>query len=119
MELEEKAKLLSEKYLDNSKISFEIEHFDDKQLNPRGWQYKKFGNSTKGRDKLQNCRENMKLIENNGECARNDSDPRYYESLLFMDENKVIEVRTSPSRSGNTCLYTFFTVIKNDNKIFE
>ena len=119
MEAEEKAKLLSEKYLNNSDVSFEIEHFDDRQLNPRGWQYKKFGNSTKGRDKLTYCRENMKLIEDNGKCARNDSDLRYYENSIFIDENKVVEVRTSPSRSGNTCSYSFFTVIKNDNKTLE
>lgn len=119
MEAEEKAKLLSEKYLNNSDVSFEIEHFDDRQLNPRGWQYKKFGNSTKGRDKLAYCRENMNLIEDNGKCARNDSDLRYYENSIFVDENKVIEVRTSPSRSGNTCSYSFFTVTKNDNKSLE
>ena len=116
MEAEEKAKLLSEKYLNNNDVSFEIEYFEDRQLNPIGWQYKKFGNSTKGRDKLTHCRKDMKLNEDNGKCARNDSDLRYYENSIYTNENKVIELKTSPSRSGNTCLYTFFTVTKNDNK---
>ncbi len=112
MEAEEKAKFFSEKFLDNSKVTFVKEDFEDRRLNPRGWQYKRYGNSTKGEEKLKFCRENMKLLEDNGKCARNDSDLRYYEDLIFIDENNVVEVTTSPSRSGNTCSYSFFTVTK-------
>jgi len=106
MEAEEKANIFSEKFLDNCKVTFVKEHFDDRKLNPRGWQYKKYGNSTKGEEKLKFCRENMKLLEDNGKCARNDSDPRYYQNLIFADENNVVEVSTSPSRAIHAPIYS-------------
>ena len=45
-----------------------------------------------GKEKLKFCRENMKLVEDNGRCAKNDSDPRYYEHLVFTDNNSIVEV---------------------------
>lgn len=112
MEAEEKAKLFSEKYLNNCDVNFQIDQFKDRQLNTRGWQYKKYGNSSKGKDKLIYCQEHMNLVEDNSKGAKNDHNLRYYKKLIFMDENSVIEVNTSPSRSGNTCTYSFFTVTK-------
>lgn len=112
MEIEEKANIISKKYLNNCKVIFKIEQFDDRTLSRKGWQYKKYGNSTKGSDMLKDCRENMELMSDDSKCARNDSDLRYYEKSTYMDNNNVIQVSTSPSRSGNTCSYTFFIVSK-------
>ena len=110
MDIEYRVNQLSERFLNTTNVDFKIEHFDDRQLSPRGWQYKRYGNSTKGKDKLLYCRNNMELIEDKGRCARNDSDPRYYEELIFKENNTLIQVSTSPSRSGRTCSYTFLTI---------
>lgn len=113
MDKSEKAKYLSQKYLNNTNVTFKIEDFNDRQLNPRGWQYKKFGNSSEGSNKLNYCRENMNLVEDNSKYAKNDYDFRYEQHLIFVNEDIVIEVSTSPSRSGNNCSYSFFTVEKD------
>ena len=38
--------------------------------------------------------------------------------LIFKENNTLIQVSTSPSRSGRTCSYTFLTItiIQQDNK---
>jgi len=78
----------------------------DNTYSPKGWQYKRYGNSTVGKALLTKCRAEMTKVQDDGKCARNDSDPRYYASEVFKDNDTVIRISTSPSRSGNSCTYT-------------
>jgi hypothetical protein len=87
----------------------------DNTYNPKGWQYKKYGNSTLGKSLLDECREKMTKVQDDGKCARNDSDPRYYVDEIFKDDNKVIRITTSPSRSGNSCTYSVTQLLKVEN----
>ena len=78
----------------------------DNTYSPRGWQYKKYGNSTLGKELLDKCRGEMTKVQDDGKCARNDSDPRYYAKEVFKNDDTVIRISTSPSRSGNSCTYS-------------
>ena len=97
-------------HLNGAKVEVLSETFDDRTLNPRGWQYKKYGNSHLGADKLKQCEKEMDLIEDSSKCARNDSDPRYFKKLLFKKDNTLVYVGSSPSRSGNSVSYNFTTI---------
>jgi hypothetical protein len=108
--MEKRAELLSARFLNNNHVVYEIEELEDRDYDPKGWQYKRYGNSTKGKDKLAYLKKNMQLVADNSQSAKNDSDPRYYENLVFMDDRCVIEVQTKPARSGKTCKYSFFKV---------
>ena len=92
------------------KYTVVVEH--DRKYSPRGWQFRRFGNSVKGHAMFQDLKKGCTILDDLGKSAnRNDSDPRYYEHLILQDENNnIVEVITNPSRSGNSCAYSFFVV---------
>lgn len=93
--------------IDNeAKLEYSKYELHDNTYSPRGWQFKKYGNSTKGKELLDKCRNEMVQVQDDGKCARNDSDPRYYAKETYKEDNMVIRISTSPSRSGNSCTYS-------------
>lgn len=95
------------KYLGRSNIEPIIEVFNDTKYSPRGWQYKKFGNSSNGYNKLLKIKQEMEELEYFCKDTRSDYDLRAYQNYVFFGNNSIITVNTSPSRSGNSCTYTF------------
>ena len=95
------------KYLGRTNISPIIEVFNDIKYSPRGWQYKKFGNSSDGYNKLKKLKYEMKELEYFCKDTRNDYDLRAYQTYVFSGDYSIITVTTSPSRTGNSCTYTF------------
>lgn len=98
-----------EKYLGKIDINSIEEVFNDRKYSPRGWQYKKFGNSSAGYDKLLKCKQEMKELQYFCKDSRNDYDLRAYNTYIFYGDNIIVTVSNSPSRSGNSCTYTFNT----------
>ena len=87
----------------------------DNTYSPKGWQYKRYGNSILGKTLLDKCRLEMEKVQDDGRCAKNDSDPRYYAREVFKDTNGVIRISTSPSRSGNSCTYSIIELKRLKN----
>ena len=100
---------------EEGEFDFSKYELHDNTYSPRGWQYKKYGNSIKGKTLLDKCRAEMIKVEDGGKCARNDSDPRYYAKETLKDDNMVIRISTSPSRSGNSCTYSVIQLVKGKN----
>lgn len=99
-------KILNE-YLGKTNIQLSIEVFNDRKYSKRGWQYKKYGNSTAGYDKLMKCKQEMEELDYICKDTRNDYDLRAYQTYVFSGDYSIITVTTSPSRTGNSCTYTF------------
>ena len=99
-------KILNE-YLGKTNIQPSIEVFNDRKYSKRGWQYKKYGNSTAGYDKLMKCKKEMEELDYICKDTRNDYDLRAYQTYVFSGDDSIITVTTSPSRTGNSCTYTF------------
>ena len=99
-------KILNE-YLGKTNIQPSIEVFNDRKYSKRGWQYKKYGNSTAGYDKLMKCKQEMEELDYICKDTRNDYDLRAYQTYVFSGDDSIITVTTSPSRTGNSCTYTF------------
>jgi len=119
---EERALELAEKFLGTSNIkNIEKVTLEDRRLSTRGWQYKRIGNSSAGSDKLKFYKDNYELIEDTGKCARNDSDLRYYNDIIFRNDNELVRATTSPSRSGKNCTYNFLIITTNtkEEDIYE
>ena len=70
-------------------------------------QYKKYGNSTAGYDKLMKCKKEMEELDYICKDTRNDYDLRAYQTYVFSGDDSIITASTSPSRSGSSCTYTF------------
>ena len=101
-------KILNE-YLGKTNIQPSIEVFNDRKYSKRGWQYKKYGNSTAGYDKLMKCKKEMEELDYICKDTRNDYDLRAYQTYIFYANNGIVTVNTSPSRSGSSCEYIFKT----------
>lgn len=99
-------KILNE-YLGKTNIQPSIEVFNDRKYSKRGLQYKKYGNSTAGYDKLMKCKKEMEELDYICKDTRNDYDLRAYQTYVFSGDDSIITVTTSPSRTGNSCTYTF------------
>lgn len=99
-------KILNE-YLGKTNIQPSIEVFNDRKYSKRGWQYKKYRNSTAGYDKLMKCKKEMEELDYICKDTRNDYDLRAYQTYVFSGDDSIITVTTSPSRTGNSCTYTF------------
>lgn len=99
-------KILNE-YLGKTNIQPSIEVFNDRKYSKRGWQYKMYGNSTAGYDKLMKCKQEMEELDYICKDTRNDYDLRASQTYVFSGDDSIITVTTSPSRTGNSCTYTF------------
>ena len=99
-------KILNE-YLGKTNIQPSIEVFNDRKYSKRGLQYKKYGNSTAGYDKLMKCKKEREELDYICKDTRNDYDLRAYQTYVFSGDDSIITVTTSPSRTGNSCTYTF------------
>lgn len=98
---------IQNEYLGKTNIQPSIEVFNDRKYSKRGWQYKKYGNSTAGYDKLMKCKQEMEELDYICKDTRNDYDLRAYQTYVFSGDDSIITVTTSPSRTGNSCTYTF------------
>lgn len=98
---------IQNEYLGKTNIQPSIEVFNDRKYSKRGWQYKKYGNSTAGYDKLMKCKKEMEELDYICKDTRNDYDLRAYQTYVFSGDDSIITVTTSPSRTGNSCTYTF------------
>lgn len=83
-----------------------VEEFRDRKLSPKGWQYKRYGNSDTGERMHNVIKATMESILVANYSARNDSDPRYYIREFFYLPGNVVEVHMAPTRSGAIRNYT-------------
>lgn len=98
--------------LSMDEVIIEDHSISDRQYSPNGWQYKKYGNSTKGDELLSKLKNEAKDFTHIPIENRNDHNFSANEEYIAIFDDMIVFVKQSGSRSGASQHYTFQTVTK-------
>lgn len=87
----------------------EIIKLEDRNYSPRGWQYKKYGNTNQGKIALiKLLNSGVEIISDTcSERSKNDYNSTFDRTIKLIKDGVEITVNVYPSRSKSSCLYVF------------
>lgn len=112
MDVEKIQDLVNGLFENKKVISFETLTFKDRSYSPRGWQYKKYGNSYEGQKYNDELKKNSTFLEAKYKDSRSDYDLKvnhknYY---LSLDGKILTEVHITKSNSGKETNWEFVII---------
>lgn len=114
--MQEKYEKLAVKYLGTDDFTTETKSFHDRKFSPKGWQYRQNGGNHQNGKSLFEEISKLELLEDNSRDAKNDHDMRFYNNKIFrVDENQIVWVSSSQSRSGKSTDWSFVYISRKNS----